>query len=111
MSWSAPNSLPDCWLPWPATSWYPAYGYDVSYNTYVYEEPIFAYGDLDPSQIVAAVQTELQKLGYFNYVVDGLIGPETRTAIADFQRDNGLDITSALDEPTLGALGLLGSEE
>jgi putative peptidoglycan binding protein len=91
---------------WDNSYWYPAYGYDPAYNTYAYNEPIYGYGDLEPAQVIANVQTELQRLGYFPYAVDGQMGPMTRAAIANYQRDNGLAITSAIDEPTLDSLGL-----
>ena len=91
---------------WDNGFWFPAYGYDPYYSTYSYDEPIYGYGDLDPGQVVANVQTELQRLGYYRYEVDGLMGPLTRNALAAFQRDNGLPITSAIDGPTLSTLGL-----
>jgi hypothetical protein len=91
---------------WDAGYWYPAYGYDPAYNSYSYEEPIYGYGDLEPAQVIANVQTELQRMGYYRYAVDGQMGPMTRAAIAAYQRDNGLAITSAIDEPTLQLLGL-----
>ena len=91
---------------WDNGYWYPAYGYDPAYNVYEYQEPIYGYGDLEPAQVIANVQTELQRLGYYPYAVDGQMGPMTRAAIANYQRDNGLSITSAIDEPTLGSLGL-----
>lgn len=91
---------------WDSGYWYPAYGYDSGYNTYAYEEPIYGYNNLAPGQVIANVQTELQRLGYYRNAVDGLMGPATRAAIANYQRDNGLSITSAIDEPTLDSLGL-----
>jgi hypothetical protein len=91
---------------WDSGYWFPAYGYDPAYNTYAYDEPIYGYNDLDPAQVIANVQTELQRLGYFRYAVDGWMGPMTRAAIANYQRDNGLAITSAIDGPTLQSLGL-----
>ena len=91
---------------WDNGYWYPAYGYDPAYNIYEYEEPIYGYGDLEPAQVIANVQTELQRLGYYPYAVDGQMGPMTRAAIANYQRDTGLAITSAIDEPTLDSLGL-----
>ena len=91
---------------WDSGYWYPAYGYDPAYNTYAYTEPIYGYNDLEPEQVISSVQTELQRLGYYRYAVDGEMGPATRAAIANYQRDNGLAITSAIDEPTLQSLGL-----
>lgn len=91
---------------WDNGFWFPAYGYDPYYSTYSYDEPIYGYGDLEPGQVVLNVQTELQRLGYYRYAVDGLMGPATRAALAAFQQDNGLAITSAIDGPTLSTLGL-----
>jgi hypothetical protein len=91
---------------WDSGYWYPAYGYDSRYNSYSYNEPIYGYNDLDPAQVISTVQTKLQQLGYYRYAVDGTMGPATRAAIANYQRETGLSITSAIDEPTLQSLGL-----
>ena len=91
---------------WDSGYWYPAYGYDPYYSTYTYDEPIYGYGNLTPGQVIANVQRALQEQGYYDDAVDGLIGPRTRAALSDFQRDNGLPITAAIDGPTLKALGL-----
>lgn len=91
---------------WDGGYWFPAYGYDPVYNVYDYQEPIYGYDGLEPAQVIANVQTELQRLGYYPYAVDGEMGPMTRAAIANYQRDMGLSITSAIDQPTLVSLGL-----
>jgi hypothetical protein len=91
---------------WDTGYWYPAYGYDPTNNTYEDEEPIYAPNEMEPSEAIANVQTALQDLGYYPYEVDGLMGPATRDAISNYQRDNGLEITSAIDQPTLESLGL-----
>jgi hypothetical protein len=91
---------------WDNNYWYPAYGYDPVYSTYAYDEPIYGYNDLAPGQVIANVQSALQEQGYYNDAVDGLIGPNTRAALSNFQRDNGLPVTAAIDGPTLQALGL-----
>jgi hypothetical protein len=91
---------------WDNNYWYPAYGYDPYYSTYAYDEPIYGYNNLAPGQVIASVQAALQAQGYFNDAVDGLIGPRTRAALSNFQRDHELPITAAIDGPTLQALGL-----
>jgi len=91
---------------WDNNYWYPAYGYDPYYSTYAYDEPIYGYNNLQPGQVIANVQTALQEQGYYDDAVDGLIGPRTRAALSNFQRDHGLSITAAIDGPTLQALGL-----
>lgn len=92
---------------WNAGYWYPAFGYDLAYNNYSYDQPIYAYNDLPPDQVVSTVQEALQQEGYYDGELDGDLGPLTRDSIARYQRDHGLIVTSAIDEPTLGALGLL----
>ncbi len=91
---------------WNSGYWYPAYGYDPYYTNYTYDEPIYGYNDLDPGQVIANVQSALQEQGYYNDQVDGLIGPNTRAALRNFQADRGLPVTAAIDGPTLEALGL-----
>jgi len=56
---------------------------------------------------VAGVQAQLQRLGYYTYAVDGRMGPLTRAAIARYQRDHLLPITSGIDPATLGSLGVI----
>jgi hypothetical protein len=94
------------WYYWNSNYWYPAWGYDP-YAYYFYDGPIYAYNDLPPDQVIANVQAALQQQGYYQGEVDGILGPLTRAAIANYQRDNGLYITSAIDEPTLAALGMV----
>ena len=91
---------------WDAGYWFPAYGYNNYYNNYAYNEPIYGYNDLAPGQVLENVQIALRDLGYYNGPIDGLIGQQTRAALGDYQSDNGLVITEAVDEPTLVALGL-----
>ncbi len=86
--------------------WYPAYGYSPYYNNYAYSEPIYGYNNLAPGEVLVNVQVALRDQGYYDGAIDGLIGPQTRAALADYQQDNGLVITSAVDEPTLVTLGL-----
>ena len=85
--------------------WYPAWGYSPN-AYYAYDGPIYAYNHLPPDQVIANVQSALQEQGYYHGDVDGLIGPLTRAAIADYQRDHGLYETSAIDQPTLESLGM-----
>ena len=90
---------------WNAGYWFPAWGYYPN-AYYAWDGPIYAYNRLPPDQVIANVQAALQQQGYYRGSVDGLIGPLTRGAIADYQRDHGLYITSAIDQPTLQSLGM-----
>jgi hypothetical protein len=94
------------WYFWNAGYWYPAWGYDP-YAYYAYDGPIYAGSvEMDPGQVVANVQAALQAQGYYQGEIDGILGPLTRAAVARWQQDNGLYVTSAIDEPTLESLGL-----
>ena len=69
-------------------------------------EPIYGYNNLDPGQVIENVQLALRDQGYYPGAIDGVVGTQTRAALAAFQRDKGLIITSAVDQPTLVTLGL-----
>lgn len=90
---------------WNAGYWFPAWGFYDGYN-FDYDGPIYAWHDLPPQRIVPQVQRALAAAGYYPGTPDGLIGPMTRQALAAWQRDHGLPITSAIDQPTLASLGL-----
>jgi hypothetical protein len=89
-----------------ASYWYPAYGYDPLNSYYDYDGPIYTYGNLLPDQVIANVQAALQDAGYYFGSVTGSLSVETRAALANFQRDYGLLVTGAIDEPTVESLGL-----
>ena len=86
--------------------WYPAYGYDPLQTYYDYDGPIYTYSNLLPDEVIANVQTALQDAGYYFGEITGSLSIDTRAAIANFQRDYGLQITGAIDEETVEALGL-----
>lgn len=57
----------------------------------------------DPD-VVAVVQRELARLGYFPGGVDGVMGPRTEAALMSFQKENGLPITGDIDKATFARL-------
>ena len=56
--------------------------------------------------IVAAVQEKLARQDYYHGEIDGVMGPETRRAIARYQRSHGLHANGDLTMETLEALRL-----
>jgi hypothetical protein len=90
---------------WRSGYWFPAWGYNPN-AYYAWDGPIYAYNRMPPDQVIANVQATLQQQGYYRGEVDGLIGPLTRGAIADYQRAHGLYTTSTIDQPTLQSLGI-----
>ncbi len=93
------------WYYWNAGYWFPAWGYAPSVS-YVYDGPIYAYNGWTPDRVTVDVQEQLARAGYYDGPIDGVLGPMTREAIAAFQADNGLAVTSTIDEPTLATLGI-----
>ena len=92
---------------WDSGYWYPAWGYDPGAN-YYYDGPIYASNpEMDPGQVVANVQAALQQQGFYQGEVDGILGPQTRAALAEYQSAQGLEPTGAVDEPTLETLGMV----
>jgi hypothetical protein len=95
------------WYFWNAGYWYPAWGYDDAYSYYPYDGPIYSGPSARPfDQVVADVQAVLQEQGYYRGEVDGLLGPLTRQALAEYQGSHGLYVTETIDRPTLDAIGL-----
>jgi hypothetical protein len=86
--------------------WYPAFGYDPLNSYYDYDGPIYTYGNLLPDEVITNVQVALQEAGYYGGPITGSLSVETRAALANYQRDQGLLITGAIDEPTIESLGL-----
>jgi len=86
--------------------WYPAYGYDPLNSYYDYDGPVYTYSNLLPDEVIANVQTALQDTGYYFGAITGSLSLEMRAALANFQRDYGLQITGVIDEATVETLGL-----
>jgi hypothetical protein len=92
---------------WDSGYWYPAWGYNPGAN-YYYDGPIYASNpEMDPGQTVANVQSALQQQGYYQGEIDGILGEQTRAALAEYQSAQGLEPTGTVDEPTLETLGMV----
>ena len=97
------------WYFWDGGYWYPAWGYDQGAAYYPYDGPIYSGPSARPfDQVVADVQAVLQEQGLYRGQVDGLLGPLTREALAEYQSSHGLYATETIDQPTLSSLGLAG---
>jgi hypothetical protein len=92
--------------------WYPGYGgygyYDYGYPYYAdysdyYPEYPSDYGS-GPARAALFVQDALARRGYYEGEVDGVIGSQTRSAIREFQRDNGLPVTGQINSSLLRTL-------
>jgi len=71
------------------------------YDQNGYESP-----DQNTDSTVATAQEQLARQGYYRGEIDGVLGPETRRAIARYQSNHGLGATGNLTTDTLQALGL-----
>jgi hypothetical protein len=91
---------------WDSGYWYPAWGYDPSYDSYPYDGPIYGFDGLNPDQVVVDVQTQLQRNGYYSNAISGVLDPSTQAAIAAYQQDHNLSITGVVDSATVASLGL-----
>jgi Putative peptidoglycan binding domain len=88
--------------PYSSYSYYGGYPYRGYNNYYSYYTPTYSYN----GSTVAAVQQRLGRLGYYRGGVDGIVGPQTRNAIAAFQSRNGLAVDGTISRPLLDSLGL-----
>jgi peptidoglycan hydrolase-like protein with peptidoglycan-binding domain len=53
---------------------------------------------------IQQAQQQLKQQGLYNGSIDGIVGPETQTALMKFQREQGLPETAQLDQQTMGRL-------
>ena len=51
-------------------------------------------------------QQTLHEKGYYNGPIDGIIGPQTRNAIREYQKAEDLPINGELDAQTAAKLGV-----
>ena len=59
----------------------------------------------DPSKDdIRWAQLELRNIGLYKGSLDGILGPETKRAVVQFQRDNGLNLTATVDDETMEVL-------
>jgi hypothetical protein len=69
----------------------------------VLDVPTVAFGG---GSLTANVQAALEREGYDPGPVDGVMGPGTRDAIADYQSDHGLYVTGEINDSLLRSLEL-----
>jgi hypothetical protein len=91
--------------------YYPySYGYDPGYDSGVYQGEEYydqnRNADQSGNSTALAAQQVLAQQGYYRGQIDGVFGPETRAAIAEYQSNRGLRVTGTLTPDTLQALGL-----
>jgi hypothetical protein len=82
-------------------------GYPYSYyggysNAYSYYQPGYGYD----TATVAAVQRRLGELGYYHGVVDGIMGSQTRAAIAAFESTHGMIVDGMITTRLLNRMGV-----
>lgn len=79
--------------------------YPAGYTTTTYRTS--TYGDLAyDDNLVATVQERLKRAGYYLGSIDGVAGPETRSAIARWEGNHGMTTDGRIDEKTLRSLGI-----
>jgi hypothetical protein len=99
-----PGFYPWDYLPYYADDYYP-YDYYADDQPYDNTEPVYnGVPVADPT--VEATQERLAQLGYYNGPVDGIFGPTTRDAVANYQIANQLNVTGSLSPDTMQSLGL-----
>ena len=94
------------WYAWDNGYYIPAWGYAPD-AYYAYDGPIYTGSEqMDPGQTVANIQSALQQQGFYQGEIDGIFGPQTRAALAEYQQQQGLEPTGAIDEPTIESLNM-----
>ncbi|PYL06803.1 MAG: hypothetical protein DME33_12595 [Verrucomicrobia bacterium] len=80
------------------------YPYPYSYYPYdYYGYNDYGYGNV---RLVVEVQRRLARAGYYHGAIDGILGPETRRAIAAYERDHQTPAYGVIDRQLLRTMGL-----
>ncbi|WP_150113778.1 peptidoglycan-binding domain-containing protein [Colwellia psychrerythraea] len=58
-----------------------------------------------PENLIRAVQKKLNTMGFDAGTADGIIGPNTRRAIRNFQQDTGMEVDGQISSTLLKKLG------
>jgi hypothetical protein len=72
-------------------------------GTSYYGNPNYRTGDARSSPTIA-VQAALARRGYYRGPINGVLSPESRSAIRSFQARNGLPVTGRIDDDLVRAL-------
>ena len=111
---------PFLWYPYgygygyyPYGSYYDSSYYDSSYyddgshpvNEYA-PGPATTQSEYSGDARVSDVQSALAREGYYDGAVDGVLGPGTRRALRNYQRDHHLDVTGGISHGVIEALRL-----
>lgn len=81
-------------------SYGPSYNYGPSYPVYS-NRSVYSARDQN-----ASVQSALARRGYYRGSIDGVIGSQSRRAIANYQQDRGLRATGTITQDLLRSLGI-----
>ena len=68
-------------------------------------------GPGDNGNAVKKVQRKLKNLGYYSGSIDGDYGSGTKTAVRDFQKKNGLNVTGKVNKNTLSKMNSSGPKK
>jgi hypothetical protein len=79
-------------------SYYEDYPYTYSY----YNEPAYGYD----ASLVAQVQERLADLGYYDGVIDGIMGPQTRAAISAYENTHNIVVDRTISSRLVARMGL-----
>jgi putative peptidoglycan binding protein len=96
------GGYPYCSAPYPY--YYDSYSYYAPPREYVYV-PAHVYAPLQHGHSLAAdVQRVLAREGYYRGPIDGDIGPASRAAIREYQREHGLRVTGGINDSLVRSL-------
>ena len=85
---------------------YPYFGASLYYDGYNSGYYGDGYAAGSSGNLVANVQEELARAGFYHGEIDGVLGPRTRSAIRAFERANGLPADGRVDQRLLSRMGL-----
>ena len=77
------------------------------YEGYPYTYSYYGSGYGYDAAMVAQVQRRLGELGYYHGLVDGIMGPQTRAAVAAYEGTHNLVVDGTISQWLLARMGLV----
>ena len=68
-------------------------------------QPVYEFNDFSSKMTVRQIQGALKKAGFYNGAIDGKMGPKTKEAIKEFQKEYGLKADGVVGTKTRSRLG------
>jgi lysozyme family protein len=89
-----------------SSTYYPVYSGSDYYYSHPYSYSSVYVNPGSDAAVSVSVQRRLANLGYYHGDIDGVVGPQTRSAIYNYKHAQGLHADSYITQDLINSLGI-----